>query len=99
MLGQLAYLASKILGVEGVERNWMKVKAVKSGQWVNMTMAKTTKQALVHSQYQWQAHAQATKIDHATAGKLWDDCNLASMKVDLYCRGINEPLQVVDEHL
>jgi hypothetical protein len=74
------------------ERNWKQVKAVKLGQRVNTTMDKTMKQVLVYAQYQ-QAWAQANINNRATAGKLWDDGDFETMKMDLYCKDIQEDLQ------
>jgi hypothetical protein len=68
------------------------VKAVKSGQRVNTTMDKTMKQVLVYAQYQ-QARAQANINNCTTAGKLWDGGNFETMKIDLYCKDIQEDLQ------
>jgi hypothetical protein len=93
VLGKLACLVLlKILGIGTVERNWKQVKAVKSGQRVNTMICKTTKQVLIYAQYQ-QAWAQAKMNNRATAGKLWDDDNFASMKMDEYCRDIRESLE------
>jgi hypothetical protein len=55
-------------------------------------MDRTMKQVLVYAQYQ-QARAQAKNDNHATAGKLWDDGTFESMKMDLYCKDIQEALQ------
>jgi hypothetical protein len=53
VLGKLAcFVLSKILGIGTLERNWKQVKAVKSGQRVNKTICKTTKQVLIYAQYQ-----------------------------------------------
>ncbi len=51
-------MLSKILGIGTAERNWKQVKAVKSGQRINTSIEKTTKQVLVYAQYQ-QMRAQA----------------------------------------
>jgi len=77
VLGWLACLVlSKILGIGTgtAERNWKQVKAVKSGQQVNTTLDRTMTQVLVYAQYQ-QARVQA--------GRLWDDGDFESMKMDL----------------
>jgi hypothetical protein len=90
VLGQLACLVlSKILGIGTAERNWKQVKAVKSGQRVNTTMDKTMKQVLIYAQYQ-QARAHAKTNNRATAGKLWDEGDFESMKMDLYCKDLKE---------
>ncbi len=93
VLRKLACLVlSKILGIGMAERNWKQVKAVKSGQWVNTTIDKTKKQVLIHAQYQ-QAKAQGLMKNHATAGKLWEDEDFATMKMGEYCKDIQESLK------
>jgi hypothetical protein len=96
VLGKLACLVlSKILGIGTTERNWKQVKAVKSGQRVNTTICKTTKQVLIYSQYQ-QARAQAKMQNRAAAGKLWDNNDFASMKMDEYCKDLQESVDAPD---
>ena len=91
VLGKLACLVlSKILGIGTAERNWKQVKAVKSGQRVNTGMDK--KQVLIYAQYQ-QTHAQARMTKLAAAGKLWEDDDFASMKMDPFCKEIKESLE------
>ena len=92
VLGKLATLVlSKILGIETAERNWKQVKAVKSGQHDNTTINKTKKQVLVYAQYhQMRAQEQQNKL--SSAGKLWDDSNFSSMKMDQYCKEIKDSL-------
>ena len=93
VLGKLACLVlSKILGIGTAERNWKQVKAVKSRQRVNTTIGKTTKQVLIYAQYQ-QAKAQAKMKNCATAGKLWEDADFITMKMDEYCKDIRESLE------
>ena len=94
VLGKLACLVlSKILGIGAAERNWKQVNAVKSGQRVNTTiLGNTTMQVLIYSQYQ-QAKAQARMKNRATAGKLWEDKDLITMKMDEYCKDIQESLE------
>ena len=90
VLGKLACLVlSKILGIGTAERNWKQVKAVKSGQRVNTSIEKTTKQVLVYAQYQ-QMRAQARQNKLSSAGKLWDDSDFASMKMDHFCKEIRD---------
>ena len=84
-------MLSKILGIGTPERNWKQVKAVKSGQHVNTTIDKTKKQVLVYAQYQ-QMCAQAQHCKLSSAGKLWDDRDFASMKMDQYCKEITDSL-------
>jgi hypothetical protein len=93
VLGKLACLVlSKILGIGTAERNWKQVKAVKSGQRVNTGIDKTKKQVLIYAQYQ-QTRAQARMTKLAAAGKLWEDEDFASMKMDPFCKEIKESLQ------
>ena len=93
VLGRLACLVlSKILGIGTAERNSKQVKAVKSGQRVNTTMDKTMKQVLIYAQYQ-QTRAQARMTKLAAAGKLWEDEDFASMKMDPFCKEIKESLE------
>ena len=96
VLGKLACLVlSKILGIGTAERNWKQVKAVKSGQRVNTTIDKTRKQVLVYGQYQQiRAQARATKL--SSAGKLWDDDDFHTMKMDAYCKEIKNSLEEVE---
>ena len=97
VLGKLACLVlSKILGIGTAERNWKQVKAVKSGQRVNTSIDKTKKQVLVYAQYQ-QMRAQARQSKLSSAGKLWDDKDFASMKMDHYCKEITDSLETNDE--
>jgi hypothetical protein len=92
VLGKLACLVlSKILGIGTAERNWKQVKAVKSGQRSNTGIDKTKKQVLIYAQYQ-QARAQARIKKLSTAGKLWEDEDFESMKMDEYCREIRDSL-------
>jgi hypothetical protein len=97
VLGKLACLVlSKILGIGTAERNWKQVKAVKSGQRVNTSIDKTKKQVLVYAQYQ-QMRAQARQSKLSSAGKLWDDKDFESMKMDRYCKEIKDSLETTDE--
>jgi hypothetical protein len=83
---------SKILGIGTAKRNWKQVKAVKSGQRVNTGIDKTKKQVLIYAQYQ-QTHAQARMTKLAAAGKLREDEDFASMKMDPFCKEIKKSLQ------
>jgi hypothetical protein len=47
---------------------------------------------LIYAQYQ-QTHAQARMTKLATVGKLWEDEDFASMKMDPFCKEIKESLQ------
>ena len=96
MLGKLACLVlSKILGIGTADSNWKQVKAVKSGQRVNTSIDKTKKQVLVYAQYQ-QMRAEARQSKLSSAGKLWDDKDFASMKMDPYCKEITDLLETND---
>jgi len=66
--------------------------SLKSGQWVNAGIDKTKKQVLIFAQYQ-QTRAQARITKLAAAGKLWEDEDFASMKMDPFCKEIKESLQ------
>jgi hypothetical protein len=93
VLGKLACLVlSKILGIGTAERNWKQVKAVKSGQRVNTGINKTAKQVLIYAHYQ-QMRAQASMRKLSVAGKLWEDADFDSMKMDPFCQEIKDSLQ------
>jgi hypothetical protein len=95
VLGKIACLVlSKILGIGTAERNWKQVKAVKSGQRVNTMICNTTKQVLIYAQYQ-QARAHAKMHNRAAAGKLWDNNDFSSMKMDEYCKDLQESVDAV----
>ena len=92
VLGKLACLVtSKILGIGTAERNWKQIKAMKLGQRTNTGMDKTKKQVLIYSQYQ-QMKAQAHIQKLLCAGKLWDDNDFKSMKIDEHCKEIEDVL-------
>jgi hypothetical protein len=93
VLGKLACLVLlKILGIGTAKRNWKQVKAVKSSQRVKAGIDKTKKQVLIYAQYQ-QTRAQARMTKLAAAGKLSEDEDFASMKMDSFCKEIKESLQ------
>jgi hypothetical protein len=69
------------------------MKAVKSGQRTNTGMDKTKKQVLIYSQYQ-QMKAQAHIQKLTCAGKLWDDDDFKSMKMDEHFKEIENALEV-----
>ena len=85
-------MLSKILEIGTAKRNWKQVKAVKSGQRVNTGIDKTKKQVLIYTQYQGQTLAQARMTKLAAAGKLREDEDFASMKMDTFCKEIKESL-------
>ena len=92
VLGKLVCLALSKLGIGTAERNWKQVKAVKSGQRVNTCIEKTKKQVLVYAQYQ-QMRAQARESRLSSAGKLWDNNDFASMKMDHFCKEIRDSVK------
>ena len=67
------------------------MKAVKSGQQVNTGMDKTKKQVLIYAHYQ-QMRARATMRKLSVAGKVWEDADFDSMKMDPFCREIKDSL-------
>ena len=92
VLGKLAFLVtSKILGIGTAERNWKQIKAVKLGQRMNTGMDDTKKQVMIYSQYQ-QMKAQAHIQKLLCAGKLWDDNDFKSLKIDEHCKEIEDVL-------
>jgi hypothetical protein len=96
VLGKLACLVlSKILGIGTAERNWKQVKAVKSGQRINTGIDKTKKQVLIYAQYQ-QTRAQALMRKLSMAGKLWEDADFDSMKMDPFCQEIKDSLHATE---
>jgi len=94
VLCKLACLVlSKILGIGTAERNWKQMKAVKSGQRVNTGMDKTKKQVLIYAHYQ-QMRAKASMRKLSAVGKLWEDADFDSMKMDPFCGEIKDSLAV-----
>jgi hypothetical protein len=81
------------LGIGTAERNWKQTKAVKLGQRTNTGMDKTKKQVMIYSQYQ-QMKAQARIQKLLCAGKLWDDNDFKSIKMDEHCKVIEDALEV-----
>ncbi len=65
---------------------------MKSGQRVNTCIEKTKKQVLVYAQYQ-QMRAQARESRLSSAGKLWDNNDFASMKMDHFCKEIRDSVK------
>ena len=97
VLGRLACLVlSKILGIGTAERNWKQVKKVKKGDRAKTGVDKTTKQVLIFSQHQMMRGA-LRRTALSTAGKLWDDNDFASIKMDEYCKDLEARVGDVDE--
>jgi hypothetical protein len=92
VLGRLACLVlSKILGIGTAERNWKQFKAAKTGQRSRIATYKAKKQVLIYAKYQ-QARACAHTQKLSYAGKLWDDDDFESSKIDYFCKEIKESL-------
>jgi len=88
VLGRLACLVlSKILGIGSAERNWKQVKKFKKEDHTKTGVDKTTKQVLFFSQHQIM-HGALRRTALSMAGKLWDDNDFASMKMDEYCKDL-----------
>jgi hypothetical protein len=85
-LGKLACLVlSKILSVGTAEQNWKQVKLIKSGQCSNINSDKCKKQTILYGQNQ-QLKACARKEKLSLVGKLWEDADFKTIKIDLYCK-------------
>jgi hypothetical protein len=95
ILGKLACLVlSKHLGVGTAKQNWKQVKLIKSRQRSNISSAKCQKQVTLYSQNQLlKASARAVKL--SLVGKLWEDEDFKTMKMDMYCRDMWESLKVL----
>jgi len=92
VLGKLACIVeSKILGIGTAERNWKQVKLMKSGQRSNIQSEKCKKQVTLYGNYQ-QVKARAKAETLSSAGKLWEDADFKSLKMDEYCKDMVEAL-------
>jgi hypothetical protein len=90
VLGKLACLVlSKILGIGSAERNRKQVKKIKRGDRVQTGIDKTAKQVLVYAQYQMLC-GKLRKTALLCAGKLWADTDFNCMKMDAYCKDLQE---------
>jgi len=97
VLGRLACLVlSKILGIGTAERNWKQVKKAKKGDRAKTGVEKTTKQVLIFSQHQMMRGA-LRRTALSAAGKLGNDTDFASMKMDEYCKDLEAKVGDVDE--
>jgi hypothetical protein len=95
---------SKILGIGSAERNWKQVKKIKRKDCAQTGIDKTAKQVLVYAQYQMLC-GKLCKTALLCAGKLWEDTDFDCMKMDAYCKDLqeevtnanlqNEPIQCV----
>jgi len=94
VLGKLACLVqSKILGIGTAERNWKQVKLMKSGQRSSIGSEKCKKQVTLYGQYQ-QVKACLKEEKLSSAGKLWEDADFKSLKMDEYCKDMVAELDV-----
>ncbi len=71
----------------GAERNWKQLKQVKKGDCTKTGVNKTSKQVLIYSQHQIM-HGALRRTGLSMASKLWDDNDLATMKMDEYCKDL-----------
>jgi len=95
VLGKLACLVlSKILGVGTAERNWKQVKLIKSGQRTSISSERCKKQVTLYGQNQ-QLKAAARAIKLSSVGKLWEDDDFKTMKMDLYCKDTWQSLEAI----
>jgi hypothetical protein len=90
VLGKLACLVLlKILGIGSAVRNWEQVKKIKRGDCAQTGIDKTEKQVLIHAQYQM-LHGKLHKTALLCADKLWEDTDFDFMKMDAYCKDLQE---------
>lgn len=95
VLGAMACLVvSKNLGIGSAERHWKLVKGTKKGQRARLGEEKAKKCALVHgASMQQRARHKLEKL--SIAGKLWDDDDFDSLKLDIHCQEITEAANAV----
>jgi len=97
VLGKLACLVlSKILGIGTAERNWKQVKYIKLGLRSNTDTDKVKKQAAFYGQYQ-QIKTCVKQAKLSSAGKLWEENNFKSLKMDEYCKDMWQSLDGADK--
>ena len=88
VLEKLACLVlSKILGIGTAERNWKQVKYIKSGLCSHTDTDRVKKQAALYGQYQ-QVKTCVKQTKLSSAGKLWEENDFKSSKMDEYCKEI-----------
>ena len=78
----------KILRIGSAERNWKQVKKIKREDCVQTGIDKPAKQVLVYAQYQLRGKLHKTAL--WCAGKLWEDTDFDCMKMDAYCKDLQE---------
>ena len=84
------------MGIRTAERNWKQVKYIKSGLRSNTDTDKVKKQAALYRQYQ-QVKTRAKQTKLSSAGKLWEENNFKSLKMDEYCKEMWQSLDGADE--
>ena len=93
VLGKLAMLVcSKGLGIGTAERQWKQMKAVKSGQRSRTAIEKCKKQAQIFGRYQ-QQRGDARRVKLSSAGKLWEDEDFRTCKMDPFCAELIESVE------
>ena len=98
VLGKLACLVlSKILGIGTAERNWKQVKYIKSGLRSSTGTEKVKKQTALYGQYQ-EIKSRAKQMKLSSAGKLWEENDFKSLKMDEYCKDMWESLDGEERH-
>jgi hypothetical protein len=98
VLGKVACLVlSKILGIGNAKRNWKQIKYIKSGLHSHTDTDRVKKKAALYGQYQQvKACGKQTKLCSA-AGKLWEEKDFKSLKMDEYCKDMWQLLDGADE--
>ena len=89
----MCLVLSKILGIGTAERNWKQVKLIKTGQCSNIHADKCKKQVTLYGQNQ-QLRARARVAKLSSVGKLWEDGDFKTLKMDLYCKDMMEALEI-----
>ena len=96
-MGKLACLVlSKILGIGTAEQNWKQVKFTKLGLHSHTDTDRVKKQAALYGQYQ-QVKARAKQTKQRFAGKLWEENDFKSIKMDEYCKDVWQSLDGADK--
>ena len=88
VLEKLACLVlSKILSIGIAERNWKQVNHIKSGLRSHTDTDRVKKHAASYGQYQ-QVKTRVKQTKLSSAGKLWEENDFKSSKMDEYCKEI-----------
>ena len=97
VLGKVACLVlSKILGIGNAKRNWKQIKYIKSGLRSHTDTDRVKKQAALYGQYQ-QVKTCVKQTKLSSAGKLWEENDFKSLKMDEYCKDMWQLLDGADE--